>query len=316
MRVLVSGGAGFIGSHLVDKLIEQGHYVYALDNFSTGKMSNLSEVKGSKNLEIIRSDIRRISASLIAKLKRVEGICHLAAMADVRASIDNPILTSDVNVMGTLRVLETAKTLKVKRVVFASSAAVYGLAEEFPIDEEMKMAPISPYGASKAACELYCRAFEESTGVETVSLRYFNVYGPRQTAGQYSGVIAKFAGNLLRGEALEIFGDGSQSRDFVYVDDVVDATIRALQRKLESRAFNIASGVEITISDLSEIMQTLVEKHSSVRFLSPRPGDPHRGLADIKRARIELEYNPRTSFKDGLAKTIEWYSGWPRKDAS
>lgn len=307
MRLLVTGGAGFIGSHLVDRLVAEGHYVYVLDNFSTGKIKNLAGVLESKNLKLARADVRGILRSLIRKLRRVDAVCHLAAMTDVQESIRNPILTSDVNLMGTLRVLEAARKLKAERVVFASSAAVYGMIERFPIREDAKIAPISPYGASKAASELYCRAFEENYGIETVSLRYFNVYGPRQISCQYSGVISIFARRILRGQPLTIFGDGSQSRDFVYVSDVVDATIRALQETFQTRVFNIASGTETTIHKLAQIMQGIVGRRPGAKFLPPRLGDPYRGVADITKARRELRFDPRTSLRDGLSETIHWY---------
>lgn len=307
MKLLVTGGAGFIGSHLVDRLVADGHEVRVLDNFSTGKTKNLSAVIGGENLRVTRTDIRRIPGSLIKRLRRIDGVCHLAALTDPQASIKNPTLTNDVNVAGTLAVLESARRLGAKRVVFASSAAVYGMIDRFPVREDSSIAPISPYGASKAASELYCRAFEENYGIETVSLRYFNVYGPRQISSQYSGVISTFAHRILRGEPLTIFGDGTQSRDFVHVNDIVDATVRALQRTIQSRVFNIASGTETTITKLAETMQELVGRRPGLKFLPKRLGDPHRGVADITKARRELEFNPRTSLRDGLAATIRWY---------
>ena len=307
MRILVTGGAGFIGSHLVEELVAVGHDVCVLDNFTTGNMGNLSGVLSSKNLKIIRADVRRIPGALIRRLRRTDGVCHLAARTDIRESIKNPILTSDVNVMGTLRVLETARKLKAERVVFASSAAVYGMIKRFPVTEDASVAPISPYGASKAASELYCRAFEENHGIEAVSLRYFNVYGPKQVSGQYSGVVSIFARRILRGQPLTIFGDGSQSRDFVYVRDVADATIRALQGSFQSRVFNIASGAETTIRNLAETMQELVGRRPGVEFQPPRLGDPYRGVADITKAREELGFNPGTSLRCGLPATTRWY---------
>jgi UDP-glucose 4-epimerase len=306
MRLLVTGGAGFIGSHLVDRLIADGHDVCVLDNFSTGKMKNLSGVIESENLTLVRADVRLIRGSLLRRLERVDGVCHLAALTDVQESIKNPILTSDINLMGTLRVLEAARKLKAKRVVFASSAAVYGIVKQFPVREDASMAPISPYGASKAASELYCRAFERNCGIQTVSLRYFNVYGSRQLPSQYSGVISIFASRLIRRQPLRIFGDGTQSRDFVYVNDVVEATIRALQRPFQSRVFNIASGTETTIQELAETMQGIVGLRVGVKFLPSRLGDPYRGVADIMKARRELGFNPRTSLRDGLSTTIQW----------
>jgi UDP-glucose 4-epimerase len=307
MRLLVTGGAGFIGSHLVEGLVSAGHYVCALDNFTTGKMTNLSEVLGSENFQIVRADARRIPGSLIKKLGRMNGVCHLAALTDVQESIENPMLTSDVNLMGTLSVLEAARKLKAERVILASSAAVYGMIKRFPVTEDANIAPISPYGASKAASELYCRAFEENHGIEAVSLRYFNVYGPRQVSGHYSGVISIFARNLLRGQPLTIFGDGAQSRDFVYADDVVHATIHALNGSFQSRAFNIATGTETTVLELAKIMQELANRRSELKFRPPRSGDPYRGVADITKARKELGFAPRTSLRDGLSATIQWY---------
>jgi UDP-glucose 4-epimerase len=308
MRVLVTGGLGFIGSHLVDRLLMEGHYVCVLDNFSTGTTKNLAGAIGSENLKIVRSDVRRIPSSLHRELRTVDRVCHLAAVTDVQESIKNPILTTDVNLMGALRVLETARKLRAERVIFASSAAVYGMIERFPVGEDAMMAPISPYGASKAASELYCRAFEENYGIETVSLRYFNVYGPRQHSGQYSGVIAKFARRILRGQPITIFGDGSQSRDFVFVSDVADATIRALQGAFQSRVFNIASGTETTVIDLAGIMQELVGRRSELKFQPRRSGDAHRGVADITKSQGELGFRPRIPLRDGLSETIRWYS--------
>jgi UDP-glucose 4-epimerase len=307
MRLLVTGGAGFIGSHLVDRLIEDGHDVWVLDNLSTGKIRNLDTVIESQNLRIVRTDIRRIPSSLLRRLRRIDVVCHLAALTDVQESVKNPVLTNDVNLVGTLRVLEVARKLKAKRVVFASSAAVYGMIERFPVMEDAKMAPISPYGTSKAASELYLRTFEENYGIEAISLRYFNVYGSRQVSSQYSGVISIFASRLLRGRPLPIFGEGTQSRDFVYIDDIVDATIRASQRRSRGRVFNIASGTETTVKELAEIMQGLIGRRTGLKFLPPRSGDPYRGVADITKARKELGFHPRTPLKDGLSATIRWY---------
>ena len=306
MRILVTGGAGFIGSHFVEHLIANGHHVTVLDNFSTGKRANLSSVLRSKSLVIARGDIRRIPRSF-PKLGRVDRVCHLAAMTDVQASIRDPLLASDVNLTGTLRVLEAARNLGAERVIFASSAAVYGSPSMFPITEEVDVSPISPYGASKAASELYCRSFEENHGIEAVSLRYFNVYGPRQVSSQYSGVISVFARRLLRRLPITIFGDGSQSRDFVFVTDVVDATIAAVEKPLRSRVFNIASGRETTILNLAEKMQEIAGVSSQLRFESPRKGDIRRSVADISRARSELGFFPRSSLHDGLTATIQWF---------
>jgi len=310
MRILVTGGAGFIGSHLVDRLAGAGHHVFVLDNLSTGTMKNLSDTQGCQNLKVARGDIRETPRSLVKRLGRADRVCHLAALTSVQESIRNPVAASEVNVIGTLRVLDVARRLRAERVVFASSAAVYGIPETFPITEGAKVAPISPYGASKAASELYCKAFEENHGIETVSLRYFNVYGPRQASSQYSGVISIFARRLLRGLALPIFGDGSQTRDFVFVSDAVDATISALEKTLRSRVFNVASGAETTILELAETMRQIAggDSRSRLSFELPRRGDIRRSVADITRTQSELDFHPATSLRDGLSKTIRWFA--------
>ena len=305
----MTGGAGFVGSHLVDRLAIEGHDVFVLDNFSTGTTRNLSKVRRSRNVKIIRADIRRISRSSLKRLRRVDRICHLAALTSVQESIKDPIHTSDVNVIGTLRILEAAQALRAERVIFASSAAVYGSSETYPVTETARLAPISPYGASKAASELYCRSFEENHGIETLSLRYFNLYGPRQTSGEYSGVISIFARRLRRGRPLTIFGDGSQTRDFMFVGDAVDGTIAALEKTIRSRVFNIASGKETRILELAKTMQQIAGSPQGVGFNPPRRGDISRSVADITRAQTELGFTPRTSLSDGLSTTIKWFVG-------
>jgi UDP-glucose 4-epimerase len=310
MRILVTGGAGFIGSHLVERLAADGHDVTVLDSLSTGKRSNLSSVLGSKGLVIKRADIRRIPRSLAKNLGKVDRVCHLAAMTSVQGSIKHPVLTSEVNLIGTLRVLEVARKHKAERVVFASSAAVYGSPRTVPITEGANTAPVSPYGASKAASELYCRSFEENHGIEAVSLRYFNVYGPRQRSGQYSGVISIFSRRIHQKLPLRIFGDGSQSRDFVFVSDAVAGTIAALEKEhIQSRIFNIASGRETTILQLARTMQEVAKgAPSNLRFEPARKGEVYRSLADVTRAQTELGYSPTVPLHDGLSKTMKWFA--------
>jgi UDP-glucose 4-epimerase len=306
LKVLVAGGAGFIGSHLVDRLVDADHDVIVLDNFSTGRTTNLSNSLGRPNFRLVRADIRNIPRSLVKRLKRVDRVVHLAALTSVQGSIRDPVSTTDVNVVGTLNVLKAAKALKAERVVFASSAAVYGAPQAFPIAEDASISPISPYGASKAASELYIGSFEENHGVEGVSLRYFNVYGPRQTAGQYAGVISIFAKRTLNQQPLHIFGDGSQTRDFIYIYDVVSATIAALENPLKSRAFNIATGNEITILQLAKTMQRITQSRSDLKLGPPRSGDIARSVADVTKARNELGFTSRASLNQGLSATIEW----------
>jgi UDP-glucose 4-epimerase len=306
LRILVTGGAGFIGSHLADRLVDAGHDVIVLDNFSTGRTRNLSHSRGRSNFQLVRADIRRIPRSFVKRLGRIDRVAHLAAATSVQQSVRDPVSTTEVNVIGTLNVLEVAKKLEAERVVFASSAAIYGIPRAFPIAEDASISPISPYGASKAASELYLRAFEENHGIEAVSLRYFNVYGPRQTPSEYAGVISIFAKRALNRQPLQIFGDGSQTRDFVYVSDVIDATVAALEKNLKSRAFNIASGKEITILDLAKMMREIIQAGSELKFSPSLAGDIARSTADVTRARSELGFIAGTSMKDGLSTTAQW----------
>ena len=307
MRALVTGGAGFIGSHLVDRLVDIDHDVIVLDNFSTGRTKNLSRSLRHQNLKVMTGDIRKISRSFVKRLRGVDIVCHLAAVTSVQQSVRDPVFTTEGNLVGTLNVLQAAKALKAQRVIFASSAAVYGRPRTFPIAEDAIVSPISPYGASKAASELYLRSFVENHGIECVSLRYFNVYGPRQAASQYAGVISIFAKRALNQQPLQIFGDGSQTRDFIFVSDVVDATIASLERTLESGTFNIASGNETTVLELARVVQRITGSPTGLEFLPPRTGDIPRSVADTARAKKELGFEARTSLKDGLSATIEWF---------
>jgi len=311
MRILVTGGAGFIGSHLVDRLVTMGHEVIVLDNLSTGSTRNLANALGSPSLLFKNADIRKVPDSLLKKFGRVDRVCHLAALTNVRESIRDPVGTSETNLIGTLRILEAAKRLRSERVIFASSAAVYGNPQTLPVAEDASIVPISPYGASKAASELYCRSFEENHGIETVSLRYFNVYGPRQRSGQYSGVISIFSRRIHQELPLRIFGDGSQSRDFIFVSDAVAGTIAALEKEhIQSRIFNIASGRETTILQLAKTMQEVAKgAPSNLRFEPARKGEVYRSLADITRAQTELGYSPTVPLHDGLSKTMKWFAG-------
>ena len=307
MRALVTGGAGFIGSHLVDRLVDIGHDVIVLDNFSTGRTKNLSRSLHHQNLKVMTGDIRKISRSFVKRLRGVDIVCHLAAVTSVQQSVRDPVFTTEANLVGTLNVLQAAKALKAQRVVFASSAAVYGRPRTFPIAEDAIVSPISPYGASKAASELYLRSFVENHGIEAVSLRYFNVYGPRQTASQYAGVISIFAKRALNQQPLQIFGDGSQTRDFIFVSDVVDATMASLEMTSKNRTFNIASGNETTVLELARVVQRITGSPTGLEFCPPRTGDIPRSVADTARAKKELRFEARTSLEDGLSATIGWF---------
>ena len=306
LKVLVTGGAGFIGSHFVDRLIDASHDVIVLDNFSTGKNGNLTNSERRPNFQLVQADVRRIPRSFVKRVRRVDRVVHLAALTSVQQSIRDPVSTTEVNVVGTLNVLKAAKALKAGRVLFASSAAVYGTPQIFPITEEASLKPISPYGASKAASEHYLGSFEGNHGIEAVSLRFFNVYGPRQTPNQYAGVISIFGKRALKQQPLLVFGDGSQTRDFIFVSDIVDATVAALEKKLTSRVFNIASGHETSILELANTIQRIAKSQSKLEFCPPRTGDIVRSVADISKARNELGLIGRTPLDRGLSATVKW----------
>jgi UDP-glucose 4-epimerase len=308
LRVLVTGGAGFIGSHLVDRLTNAGHSVVALDNLSTGKKTNLANSERCPNFQLVQADVRRIPRSFVKRVRRVDRIVHLAALTSVQQSMRDPVTTTEVNVVGTLNILKAAKMLRAERILFASSAAVYGAPQTFPITEEASSKPISPYGASKAASEHYLGSFEENHGIEAVSLRFFNVYGPRQTPNQYAGVISIFSKRALKHQPLRIFGDGSQTRDFIYVLDVVNATVAALEKNLDSRVFNIASGHETSILELAKTIQNIAKSQSKLEFYPPRTGDIVRSVADISKAQNELGLIDGTSLDRGLSATVKWLS--------
>jgi UDP-glucose 4-epimerase len=305
-RVLVTGGAGFIGSHIVDRLLSEGFEVTVLDDFSSGQMQNVSHHVNVKEFHLVRGDVR--DASLVKKVvEDVEAVFHEAALVDVALSVKEPFLFNDVNVVGTLNLLKACADSGVRRFVFASSAAVYGDSEPKMKREGMLPMPISPYGATKLAAENYVRVFSEMYGLETVSLRYFNVYGPRQGIGSsYSGVITAFLGRLLNSQAPIIYGDGGQTRDFVNVDDVVSANMLALKSKdAVGKVFNIASGKALTINELAGILQRITEKEFlKPVFTEPRAGDIRYCLADISKAEGLLGFHPKVNISDGLSKLV------------
>ena len=262
-RNLVTGGAGFIGSHIVDKLIAADAYVTVLDNLDTGKMENITQHKQNRNFHFIKGDI--CNFSLVKKLvKDTETVLNLAAIASVQRSVEDPLLVNDVNVKGTLNLLKASVDSDVKRFIQISSAAVYGDASTLPVREEFNPMPLSPYAVSKLAAENYAMVFNQIYGLETVCLRYFNVYGPRQANNEYSGAITIFVSDLLGNRPPTIFGDGKQTRDFVFVEDVVSATMLALKEKnAVGEIFNIASGKATTINKIVQILQKLTGKEKN-----------------------------------------------------
>jgi len=300
-RVLVTGGAGFIGSHLVDGLMSGGFDVVVLDDLSSGRRENLSLHLGEPNFCLVEGDVR-VKADVKKALEGVNVVFHLAAIVSVDFSVKNPLLVNEVNVGGTLNVLKESLKAGVKRFVYASSCAVYGEPVRLPIDEEHPTKPMSPYGVSKLAAEHYCRVFYGVYGFETVCLRFFNVYGSRQVVGPYSGVIMKFIDRLKRGEEPIIYGDGEQTRDFVFVGDVVDACLRTMRCKnCVGETINVGSGVETTVNKLADVLIELFgSRNIKPVYAEPKAGDIRRSYADLSRAERLLGYKPGKSLMEGL----------------
>ena len=303
VRALVTGGAGFIGSHLVTRLLEEGHSVRVLDDLSTGKRDNLAHV--AADVDLVVGDVR--NAALVDEVATgCEVIFHEAAIVSVPASVEDPQKSHDVNIQGTLNVLLAARKRNVRRVVFACSAAIYGEDPSLPKRELMQAFPISPYGIEKMTGEHYVLAWPRLYGVEGVSLRYFNVFGPRQDPrSPYSGVISIFADRALSGREVTIHGDGQQTRDFVFVEDVVQANLLAARTPLASgRAYNVARGERTTLLELHAMVGRLAGSVVPPVHTPPRHGDIRHSFADIARAREELGYAPRVSVEDGLRRLL------------
>jgi nucleoside-diphosphate-sugar epimerase len=302
MKVLVTGGAGFIGSHLVERLLHDGFEVRVLDNFSTGRRENILDLS---DVELVEGDMQSYERAHTA-VQGCEVVFHQAALPSVPRSIQDPLTTNAANVTGTLNVLLSARDSDVRRVIFASSSSVYGANRTLPKAENLLPVPISPYAVSKLAGEGYCRSFWQVYGLETVALRYFNVFGPRQDPrSQYAAVVPKFVTAFLSGGTPTVYGDGNQTRDFTYVGNVVDGTIRAMQAEdVAGKTFNIASGEEISVNRLVEELQLLTGVTVEPRYADPRPGEVMHSHADISRAGRELGYQPAVAFAEGLKFTI------------
>ena len=306
MRALVTGGAGFIGHHLVDGLVSRGHAVSVIDDFSTGQHSRLTRYGDA--VTVTEASILDADA-LDAAVAGTDVIFHEAAIASVARSLREPRLTNDVNENGTIEVMRAASRNGVRRVVFAGSSAVYGVPEELPCSESHRPAPRSPYGVSKLAAELYVHALGEAMGIETVVLRYFNVYGLGQDpASEYAAVIPRFVTAVLDGRRPMINGSGDISRDFVYIDDVVEANMLASQAAVPANlTCNIATGSPTSLDQLLRAVTLGVGRDVDPTFGPPRPGDIPHSYADIAVARRVLGYEPRTSLAEGIARTIDWY---------
>jgi dTDP-glucose 4,6-dehydratase len=308
-KVLVTGGAGFIGSHIVDKLLSEGLEVTVVDNLSAGQPENFDHNSGKENFRFVEGDIRD-TALVKGLVKDVEAVFHEAALISVVSSVKDPLTTHDVNVTGTLNLLKICADSGVKRFVFASSASIYGEMETPLMREDMIPRPVSPYGVSKLAAENYAKLFYKIYGLETVCLRYFNVYGPRQKHSQYSGVIPLFIERALSNEPPIIYGDGKQTRDFVYVQDVVGANLLALSGKnAVGQVLNIGTGKAISVNQLAKIILRLYGKEDLQPVHSDRrPGETKLGsCADTSKAKIDLGYEPKISLEEGLTRLCEWY---------
>lgn len=309
-KVLVTGGAGFIGSHIVDSLLDEGAQVVVLDNLASGKVENLSHCLDK--IKFIQKDLRD-DIGLDEALEGVEYISHQAALRSVPKSVNDPFEYHDVNVSGTLKLFLKAMEKKVKRIAYASSSSVYGERDKFPERETDIAKPISPYAASKLMGEHYAYIFSKLYNIEIVSLRYFNVYGPRQSLeDEYAVVVPKFINCLKKNEPSPIYGDGRQERDFTYITNVVDANIQALtQQGVGEEVFNIANGVPHSVNYLLKVLKKIMKKNIEPEYLPLRPGDVRKTHADIKKAKRLLKWQPRIDFKEGLIKTVEWFSKQP-----
>ncbi|MBN64554.1 MAG: LPS biosynthesis protein WbpP [Gemmatimonadetes bacterium] len=304
-QYLVTGGAGFIGSHLCRRLLASGCAVRVLDDLSSGRRENLAALDGE--VDLVEGDLRD-EALVSAALAGVDYVLHHAAVASVQTSIERPRFEQEVNAVGTLQLFEAARRAGVRRVVFAASAASYGKDPTAPKREEMLPAPESPYAISKIAGEYYARVYSSLYGLEVVCLRYFNVFGPRQDpSSPYSGVISIFAERMLAGAAPTVFGDGGQSRDFVYVDNVVEANMRACTTPgIAGRVYNIGCGRSASLLELVAALNRVLGTAIEPEFAPARPGDVRISLADITRAQRELGYEPVVHFEEGLEQTLAW----------
>jgi len=307
-KVLVTGGAGFIGSNLTEALLKQGHLVRVLDNFSTGKRENLIFDEAYSSLEIIEGDIRDLTICQRA-MKDIEYVFHQAALPSVQRSVEDPLTSNSVNVEGTLNILLAARNAGVKRLIYASSSSVYGDTPTLPKNEEMPPNPLSPYALQKYIGEQYCRLFFQLYGLEAVSLRYFNIFGPKQDPTSiYSAVIPRFIDALLEGRPPIIFGDGEQSRDFTYIDNVVQANLLAMSAAhLNGEAINIACGKRTSLNQLLNFLKEIVGSKVSPIYEEPRKGDVRHSLANIQKGKEILNYEPEVGIERGLRKTVEYF---------
>jgi UDP-glucose 4-epimerase len=310
---LVTGGAGFIGSHIVERLLAEGHRVRVLDDFSSGSMKNLAFARGSSRLEVVRGDIRRFPVVERA-MRGVGGVFHQAAMRSVPRSVADPLGANSANVTGTLHVFHAAAREKRKpRVVYASSSSVYGDRPDLPKREDQPTAAISPYAASKVAGEIYAGVWKKIFGLDTVGLRYFNVFGPRQDPkSEYAAVIPRFILWAVEGQPLQVHGDGKQSRDFTYIDNVVSANLlaaRAPAARVSGKSYNVGCGSRTSLLEIVAMLETMLGRPLTRRHQPGRAGDVPHTLADVGAAKRDMGYEPLVGFEDGLRRTVAFFTG-------
>ena len=307
-KYLVTGGAGFIGSNIVESLVEKGEFVRVLDDLSTGKEEHLSPFMDK--IEFQKGDIRS-EEDVVKAIEGIDYVIHQAALRSVAKSVEAPVPTNDVNVNGTVNILMKCREAKIKRVVYASSSSAYGDCDVYPQAETLAPNPISPYAVSKLAAEYYCRMFSTTMGLETVSLRYFNVFGPRQNPeSKYSAVIPAFISTLMQDKPCTIDGNGMQSRDFTYVLNVVDANIAACTAAgVSGKVFNVACGQDYSVLDVEQGIKKILNKDIEPIFGPKRPGDVLRTYADTTQLNNVLGVTPRIDFYEGLKRTVEWFVG-------
>ena len=303
---LVTGGGGFIGSNLAITLMKMGHRVKVLDNFSTGSLDNLQSVL--KKIEVHKGDLRNLD-DVRQAVKGVEAVFHQGALPSVPRSIADPLATNEVNITGTLNVFLASRDAGVRRVVYASSSSVYGNSDVLPKIESMSPCPVSPYAATKLAGEVYGKIFYKLYGLETVGLRYFNVFGPRQNPNsEYAAVIPRFINALLKRTSPVIYGDGNQSRDFTFINDVIQANLLSLKSaEAAGEVFNVARGKRITLNELLDVLTGIIGTSVDAIYTEPRAGDVKHSLAGIEKASTLLGYSSKTGIEEGLRLTVEWF---------
>lgn len=302
MKVLVTGGAGFIGSHVADAFVAAGHEVWALDDLSTGRRENLSSP-----VRLVVADIRSAEAARLIESERFQVVCHLAAQMDVRRSVADPRFDAEVNILGLLNLLEAARKGGVRKVVFSSTGgAIYGEQDLFPAPESHPIRPVSPYGVSKASGELYLGYYQAQYGLKSVALRYANVYGPRQNPHGEAGVVAIFSERLLRGEPCVINGSGQQTRDFVFGPDIARANLLAAEREVQG-PLNIGTGMETDVNRLYALLAHAAGSSAQARHAEAKPGEQLRSSVDASRAAQVLDWRPTVELEEGLGRTVAWF---------